>query len=494
MAANTPKKYPLGSPQEHVEMCKTHELLIDMMCEDCDEFICETCAKTDHRNHDWKTISTAATLRRRGLLTFLKKIKKEDLHKVDEKLEKLSQRITENKQLCDSEMKTLQKHYDEIMDRLTEIKQRLENIMKDNLIKKNEQVKCEKNRLEKKKRGIVDTVDYLEENNGTMSDYSLIDNHRELTKLLSEIEVQMTNCEHSVRFTRGKINDDFLDSLVGNTLDLDDFGVALIKSFRYGEKVIFSMATVSENQCYLHELISKYLGKVNQQGIEENRFNIIPNDICVTDNSDIYLIDFNNDSINYLTPSGSVSKVISMDSLRPLGICQSVDGGLLVTLIDTISDRYELQSNSKRLLRHITVTGDVIHEYEYQEDCQTRLFTMPYRVEQNRNCDICVVNFTSKTTGELVTMSFSGHKKFIYRGQNLTENFNLADVACDSLCNILVTDVYNKQIHLLSPNGKFLKFLLTDNDENRPCSLSLYKSTLWVGYWEGLIKVFQFGM
>ncbi|XP_062609533.1 uncharacterized protein LOC134271321, partial [Saccostrea cucullata] len=142
------------------------------------------------------------------------------------------------------------------------------------------------------------------------------------------------------------------------------------------------------------------------------------------------------------------------------GICRSVDSGLLVTLIDMASDYYELGSHSRRLVRHITVTGDVIHEYEYQEDGQTRLFTFPSRVTQNSNSDICVVNRTSETTGDLVVMYPSGRMKSVYRGQNMKENLIPTDVVCDSLCNILVTD-FNNQIHLLSPDGEFLKFLLT---------------------------------
>ncbi|XP_061185005.1 uncharacterized protein LOC133193021 [Saccostrea echinata] len=217
----------------------------------------------------------------------------------------------------------------------------------------------------------------MEDNNSTMSDYSLIDNHRELTKILSNLEVHTTNCEHSVRFTR--------------------------------------------------------------------------DDMCVTDNDDVYFTDIRHKSISCLSPSGSVSTVINTDPLVPLGICQPVDSGLLVTWIDKESDVYKLESHSRRLVRHITVTGEVINEYE---DGQPRLFTFPYRVTQNSNSDICVLNRTSDTTGDLVIMSPSGRVKFVYCGKDLTKNFRSTDVVCDSLCNFLVTDLNNK-IHLLSPDGEW---------------------------------------
>uniref|UniRef100_K1R9X8 Uncharacterized protein n=1 Tax=Magallana gigas TaxID=29159 RepID=K1R9X8_MAGGI len=51
---------PPESAQEHIQMCEKHFLRKDITCDDCDEFICKQCAKTDHVDHDWTTISTDA--------------------------------------------------------------------------------------------------------------------------------------------------------------------------------------------------------------------------------------------------------------------------------------------------------------------------------------------------------------------------------------------------------------------------------------------------
>ncbi|XP_062572149.1 tripartite motif-containing protein 75-like [Saccostrea cucullata] len=173
MAASKPK-YPLGSPQEHKEMCKTHNLPIDVLCEDCDEFICGKCAKTDHKEHEWSTISTAASQRRRGLLKLLKKIKEENLSGIEEKLEKVSNQITENKELCDAEIKKLQKHVDEIMARLTEIRKNNERKLTEDLEEKNKKLNSVKSELNKKKKEIKEMVKFMEDNNSTMSDYSFL--------------------------------------------------------------------------------------------------------------------------------------------------------------------------------------------------------------------------------------------------------------------------------------------------------------------------------
>ncbi|XP_062602919.1 uncharacterized protein LOC134264673 [Saccostrea cucullata] len=453
MAASKPK-YPLGSPQEHIEMCKAHDLPIDVICEDCDEFICGKCAKTDHKEHEWSTISTAASQRRRGLLKLLKKIKEENLPWIEEKLEKVSNRITENKELCDAEVKKLQKHVDEIMARLTEIRKNNERRLTENLVEKNKKLNEVKYKLDKRKKEIEEMVKFMEDNNSTMSDYGFLENHRELSKRLTGQDVYFNNFNYSVRYVKGEISDEVMKNMIGKTQDLNNISLTETNSFKYGDEIIAVLRALCEDQCYIGDIKSPYIEQVNK--------------------------------------NGSVSTVVGTDPLLPLGICQSVDGGLLVTLRDEESDDYKLESNSRRLMRHITVTGELIHEYEYQEDGQTRLFTYPYRVTQNGNRDICAVNLTGGSTGDVMIMSPSGRMRSVYRGQNLTKNFNPNDVECDSLCNILVTDYYSRQMYLLSLDGEFLKFLLQENEVNRPVRLSLYKSTLWVGYYEGLVKVFQY--
>lgn len=62
----SPSKNFLGSPQELIPTCEKHNMNIDLICEDWDEFICSWCDKTDHKDHDWNTIMihTASRLRR----------------------------------------------------------------------------------------------------------------------------------------------------------------------------------------------------------------------------------------------------------------------------------------------------------------------------------------------------------------------------------------------------------------------------------------------
>ncbi|XP_062568710.1 uncharacterized protein LOC134230857, partial [Saccostrea cucullata] len=291
------------------------------------------------------------------------------------------------------------------MARLTEIRKNNEQRLRDNLEERNRKLNSVKSKLDKKKKEMEEMVKFMEDNKSIMSEYGFIDNHRELSKILSVLDfyVDMKSCELSMRYSKREIRDEVLENMIGKNLNLDNISLTETDSFKYGDDLIVVLGALCEDQCYIREFQSDYIE-------------------------------------------------------------QSVDGGLLVTLRDKESDPYKFESHSRRLVRHITVTGDVIHEYEYQEDGQTRLFTWPLSVTQNS--DICVVNCTSRATGELMIMSPSGHIKYVYCGQNLA--VRQSDVVCDSLCNILVTDLVNKQSHLLNPDGEFLKFLLTENEVNLP--------------------------
>lgn len=66
----------------------------------------------------------------------------------------------------------------------------------------------------------MDLVKFLEENNSTMSDFSLIDNLRNLSNLLSNRECDLVEGDHSVRYKRGTISEDLLESMMVQTFDL----------------------------------------------------------------------------------------------------------------------------------------------------------------------------------------------------------------------------------------------------------------------------------
>lgn len=122
---------------------------------------------------------------------------------------------------------------------------------------------------------------------------------------------------------------------------------------------------------------------------------------------------------------------------------------------------------------------------------QTRLLTDPWRITQDGNSLICVINWKIKAMNELVILSLSG-MKYVYRGRVKKEKFRFTDAACDSYYYILVCELLNSAIHLLSPKGAFMRYLLTKSDVNHSSSMSMKTSALWVSDCQGLVKVFSY--
>ena len=96
-----------------------------------------------------------------------------------------------------------------------------------------------------------------------------------------------------------------------------------------------------------------------------------------------------------------------------------------------VGDDYKLRLSSRRLVQRMTLTGKILHMYEFREDGSTRLFTYPWKTAENGNSDICVINSTSDDTGELIVLHRDGRVKATYSGQEGSQ-FNPTDIACDS--------------------------------------------------------------
>ncbi|KAK3096657.1 hypothetical protein FSP39_002153 [Pinctada imbricata] len=123
------------------------------------------------------------------------------------------------------------------------------------------------------------------------------------------------------------------------------------------------------------------------------------------------------------------------------------------------------------------------------------MFTLPKRLAQNLNLDICVVDYTDKeSNSRLLVITATGKVRFIYNGQSsLQRKFAARDVCCDNRGRILVVDLHNNAVHLLREDGEFLQYVLTELNELRgPRCLAMYEDTLWVGCRKGLVKVYRY--
>ena len=223
--AEAKEEYTLGTPQKHVSMCEKHHLMpIEMICEDCEKVICSKCVKKDHKDHNWNTIITAATLKARGMMKSMKKIEEEDIKQIDERIKMAAQMIEANNKRNEIEIAKIQRHYDTMVGILNNSKEKLEESLRRNLDAKNAGVREIQSNLEEKKKNIIKRVECIKKNSSTMHDEVLLKSHRELTKLIASVNHIPGLKRFQGEYDSGNIDEEVLKSMMGRTrFSLFDF-------------------------------------------------------------------------------------------------------------------------------------------------------------------------------------------------------------------------------------------------------------------------------
>lgn len=206
-----------GSHEEHIPMCKKHDITIDIICEDCGMLICFECVEMDHMDHNWNTITISASLRRRELKEYLLKITKEVIGQLDNKIEATAKQIEDNKASYNNEVLKLQNHYDAVVKEVNEIKEEIKNSLKDSLDEKKSELCKKKSDLENKKKEAMDLIEIVKERNRVMSDYILIHNLRCIENLMSNTDNDKQKIDYSIRYIKGVVNELFLKLEMGET-------------------------------------------------------------------------------------------------------------------------------------------------------------------------------------------------------------------------------------------------------------------------------------
>ncbi|XP_062597745.1 uncharacterized protein LOC134259160 [Saccostrea cucullata] len=253
------------------------------------------------------------------------------------------------------------------MNRLTEIKKSHENTLKNHLSKTNEQIKSLKSQMDKKKSQLVDTIEFIENNSRNMSDFHLIDNLKILKQLRSDIK----NIKDPLEYDGGKLFDDLRQTWSMDAI-ADEVGF-----LQNGENPVRTLEVCGEDTCYIQSFLLDSLNEINIEGSNKQEYMINLCDIYVCKNGEVFFTvneNYPTWGIYQLFSSGSVSIIANTGDLEPLGICESVDGGLLVAL----TDYSHFMQPSTSLVRHMTLSGDVKSEIGVYDSDGNILFSFVF--------------------------------------------------------------------------------------------------------------------
>jgi hypothetical protein len=210
-----------------------------------------------------------------------------------------------------------------------------------------------------------------------------------------------------------------------------------------------------------------------------------PNGITVTKQGELVYSDGPNRTVN-IVRQGKINKLITLpQGWKPDRLCYTKSGDILIGMCT-------FDFSQRKIVRY--QGQSVTQEIDRDEDGKPIYKGGNYglHVVENNNRDVCASDYNAEI---VVVVNKSGRVRFRYDGTpaRRKESFGPAHIVTDAMSRIIVADLRNNCLHLLDPNGQFLRCV--DNCELvNPCGLSVdSEERLWVGLQNsGEVKVIQY--
>ena len=486
--------------QVALKTCEEHpNEEVSCFCSSCKKFICTTCAKTTHHGHEWDFIPFVAKKRRKETPILCEKIKQENMPRCRAKLSAVDDNISDVEKACEEDVEKLEETRIAIVTTVNQIideQQRKRVAIKEK----------ERTRLQKGCSQLRTDMEYLDKmtislnsNIDAYSDFDVIEMETEMLRALADVEAYDVGVrDMAVTYIPGEVNRPLIEEMIGRIEETveantdDNMRVIEEKTFKEFDAIIRTISPMSRVMAYVGDNRSFDIKQLSTISMITRNI-ALPSDridFITVRNGDFVVSGYKNQVLRRVTSAGEESIILRTKPLHPTYISKTQSDDILVSLVDG-GDAYKLKPSSRRLVQRMTLSGKILNAYEFREDGVTRLFIAPYRLAENGNSDICVINRFGDERGELIVLHGDGRVRATYRGQEGSA-FNPRDIACDSKKRIIVLNCYKEKcLHLLSQDGTFLNYLLSGIFDY-PMTMALYQDGLWIGFVEGTVKVYKY--
>ncbi|KAK3100692.1 hypothetical protein FSP39_023861 [Pinctada imbricata] len=458
-------------------------------CKTCQEKICSSCIKEEHATHNWETITDILRDKKRTLPKECKEIQtnhlpclRKELSQFDMKIEEENIRLERNEATLNGSRQSYISKINRLFDdKINECRQKSETA---------KQIYKDKREGLKQKVEFLDLMTTsLDKEINTLPDHDILDMEKEMREELEKaLSYSAEMYTSTTVFVPGLMDVQVLENIIGEIHSVSVEEKYTIE--RYSEPIL-SINHISDAKAWILNKSVRRPKLLDNNGKEVKCIENKCSDFIISRSGEFVLTSIANRNVSVFSEDENEIRRIDTESLLPINISKTENEDILVTLVES-GDAYNLVPTSRRIVQRMTLTGKVLHTYEFKDDGKTRLFIWPRRTSENKNTNICVVNKFSEDSGELVALHRDGRVKFTYKGDGLKFSaFLPVDVKCDSKCHVLVTELNNRSIHMLSSEGMFLSALF-QFDKLHPMVMSLHDDNLWCGFRDGKVKVFKY--
>ena len=265
----------------------------------------------------------------------------------------------------------------------------------------------------------------------------------------------------------------------------------LVSKFRTSRKAIWCVNASSDGSIWFTIHNENVLNRMSESGAILRSVNLNKKiyDFTVTVSGSLLISLVMDNKVWQIQPDGEPKSFIEFKDMLPCGIHAAASFCIYIGITNAgMPDISEKMSYVAKL----TNLGNVIQKFEVDE-LGNRLFSLPYRIRENINGDLCVVDWIHETHSRLLILHPSGKVKAIYTG--FSDEFRAGGITCSPSGNILICDILDDTIHVLNQLCECLMMINSDSGAGLygPCDLTIDRYTrLWVGGCRGDIQCLKY--
>ncbi|XP_078311106.1 uncharacterized protein LOC111136045 isoform X2 [Crassostrea virginica] len=226
----------------------------------------------------------------------------------------------------------------------------------------------------------------------------------------------------------------------------------LITKLDTGYRLLYDVSCLNDDEIWTRSK-DKNLNLYNMKGelvkSVQTKSGNVPRDIAVTRSGGLVYADYEDSSINLMSGT-QIQTFIKLPGWKPLGLCTTPSGDLLVIM----------NSDDEKQTKVVRYSSSIEKQSIQWDDQGKPLYTsngIKY-LRENRNLNICVADESARA---VVVVSAAGKLRFKYTDTPSTPRklFHPHGITTDSRANILTSDYGNHCIHIIDQDGHFLLYI-----------------------------------